>query len=79
VHISSWPGWDDKLVAEEIITLAIQINGKVRAEIVVAADVTADDAIAAAKADEKIAAQISGKDIKKEIYVPGRLVSLVVV
>ena len=79
VHISSWPGWDDKLVAEEIITLAIQVNGKVRAEIVVAADVTADDAIAAAKADEKIAAQISGKDIKKEIYVPGRLVSLVVV
>jgi leucyl-tRNA synthetase len=56
----------------------VQINGKVRSEIVVAADVSPKDAIDAAKADEKIAALIDGKDIKKEIYVPGRLVSLVV-
>jgi leucyl-tRNA synthetase len=78
IHISPWPGWDDKLVAEEVITLAVQINGKVRSEIVVAADISQQDAIAAAKADEKIAAQIAGKTIKQEIYVPGRLVSLVV-
>jgi leucyl-tRNA synthetase len=78
VHISRWPAWDEKLVTEEVITLAVQINGKVRSEIIVAADISEADAIAAAKADAKIAPQIEGKDIKKEIYVPGRLVSLVV-
>jgi leucyl-tRNA synthetase len=78
VHISRWPVWDEKLVTEEVITLAVQINGKVRSEIVVEAGISAQAAIAAAKADAKIAPQIEGKDIKKEIYVPGRLVSLVV-
>jgi leucyl-tRNA synthetase len=78
VHISRWPAWDEKLVTEEVITLAVQINGKVRSEIIVAADISEADAIAASKADAKIAPQIEGKDIKKEIYVPGRLVSLVV-
>jgi leucyl-tRNA synthetase len=78
VHIRRWPVWDEKLVTEEVITLAVQINGKVRSEIVVEAGISAQDAIAAAKADAKIAPQIEGKDIKKEIYVPGRLVSLVV-
>jgi leucyl-tRNA synthetase len=78
VHISSWPQWDDKLVAEEVITLAVQVNGKVRSEIVVSADVTEDEALAAAKADDKIISHLEGKRIKKEIYVPGRLVSLVI-
>ncbi len=78
IHISNWPLWDDKLVAEEVITLAVQVNGKVRSEIVVAADITEEDAIAAAKSDEKIATQIAGRPVKKAIYVPGRLVSLVI-
>jgi leucyl-tRNA synthetase len=78
VHVSNWPVWDEKLVAEEVITLAVQINGKVRSEIVVNADVTEEEAIKAAKEEGKIAAQIEGKTIKKTIYVPGRLVSLVV-
>jgi leucyl-tRNA synthetase len=77
VHISNWPVWDEKLVAEEVITLAVQINGKVRSEIVVPADVTEEDAVAAAKTDEKIASHIAGKTLKKAIYVPGRLVSLI--
>jgi leucyl-tRNA synthetase len=78
VHIASWPQWDEKLVAEEVITLAVQINGKVRSEIVVAADVSEAEAIEAAKADDKIAPYLEGKQLKKAIYVPGRLVSLVV-
>jgi leucyl-tRNA synthetase len=72
VHIASWPQWDEKLVAEEVITLAVQINGKVRSEIVVAADVSEAEAIEAAKADDKIAPYLEGKQIKKAIYVPGR-------
>jgi leucyl-tRNA synthetase len=78
VHISNWPQWDENLVAEEVITLAVQVNGKVRSEIIVPADITEKEAIAAAKADEGIIKHIEGKKIKKEIYVPGRLVSLVI-
>ena len=78
VHVTDWPAWDDNLVAEEFVTLAVQINGKVRSEILVNIDISEAEAIAAAKTDEKVASLIKGKDIKKEIYVPGRLVSLVV-
>jgi leucyl-tRNA synthetase len=78
VHISNWPQWDENLVAEEVITIAVQINGKVRSEIVVSADVAEAEAIAAAKDDEKIKSYLGDKKIKKEIYVPGRLVSLVI-
>lgn len=78
VHISPWPAWDDKLVSEEVITLAVQINGKVRSEIVVSADISEQDAIDTATQDEKITTYLKGKKIKKALYVPGRLVSLVV-
>ena len=56
----------------------MQLNGKVRAKMTVAADISADEAIAAAKANEKIAAEIAGKQVVKELYVKGRLVNLVV-
>ena len=78
VHIANWPEWDEKLVAEEVITLAVQVNGKVRAEIIVATDITEAEAIAAAKTDDRVAAHLKGKPLKKAIYVPGRLVSLVI-
>lgn len=78
VHLSQWPIWDEELIKEALITLAVQINGKVRGEILVDADIDEAAAIEAAKNDEKIAGYLAGKKIKKEIYVPGRLVSLVV-
>lgn len=78
VHVDTWPEWWDEYLVADTITIAIQINGKVRAEIEVAKDSPQEEVLKAAKADEKIAAQISGKEIKKEIYVPGRLVSLVI-
>ena len=56
----------------------VQINGKVKVKINVAADIEAADAIAVAKADEKIASEIAGKTIVKELYVKGRLVNIVV-
>jgi len=62
-----------------VMTLAVQINGKVRAEIVVAADVDEKAAVETAKTDEKVAEYLKGKTIKKVIYVPGRLISFVVV
>jgi leucyl-tRNA synthetase len=78
VHADTWPKWDEELVKEEMLTLAVQINGKVRAEVLVGADISEQDAINEAKKNVKIAEQIKGKEIKKAIYVPGRLVSLVV-
>lgn len=78
VHVSNWPIWDDKLVKDEMMTLAVQINGKVRSEIVVEAGISEAEALDAAKSDEKIAEHLKGGKITKEIYVPGRLVSFVV-
>ena len=78
IHVTDWPAWDDKLVTEEFITLAVQVNGKVRAEIMVEVGISEAEAIDAAKADARIAALLDGQTIKMQIYVPGRLVSLVV-
>ena len=78
VHISKWPAWDEALVAEDTLTVAVQINGKVRSEIMVAADANEADVLAVAKDDEKIAALLKGKTINKTIYVPGRLLSIVI-
>lgn len=78
VHVSQWPAWDESLIVDEMLTLAVQVNGSLRAEVVVAADINEEQAIEVAKQDDKIAALIKGKKIKKAIYVPGRLVSLVI-
>lgn len=58
--------------------IVVQVNGKIRARLTIPAAAQAADAIAAAKADEKIAAEIAGRQLVKELYVPGKLVNLVV-
>ena len=72
-----WPAYDESALAVDTITLAVQIAGKMRGTIEVPADVSEKAAIAAAKADPKIARYLEGKTIRREIYVPGRLVNLV--
>jgi leucyl-tRNA synthetase len=72
-----WPKYDEAKCMEDTIEIAVQVNGKVRARLNVAADIEKDAALSAAKAEEKIAAEISGKTIVKEIYVPGKLVNIV--
>ena len=73
-----WPVYDEEKCKENSIEIVAQINGKVRAKLVIPADIEADEAIALAKADEKIAEAIEGKTIVKELYVKGRLVNIVV-
>ena len=73
-----WPVYDEAKCKENSIEIVAQINGKVRAKLVIPADIEADEAIALAKADEKIAEAIDGKTIVKELYVKGRLVNIVV-
>ncbi len=75
---TSWPTYDEAKCVDNEIEIAVQINGKVREKLVVAADAEADEVIAAAKALDKIAEAISGMQIVKELYVKGRLVNIVV-
>ena len=73
-----WPKYDESKCKDDVIEIVVQVNGKVRARLCVAADIQKDDAIALAKAEDRIAAEISGKNVVKEIYVPGKLVNIVV-
>ncbi len=76
--VTQWPSFDEAKCVDDEIEIVVQLNGKVRAKLNVPADVEQADAIAMAKADEKIAAEIAGKTIVKELYVKGRLVNIVV-
>ena len=73
-----WPQFDEAKLARATMKIAIQVSGKLRGEIEVATDATEATILAAAKADEKVQPFIAGKALKKEIYIKGKLVSLVV-
>ncbi|HIS04421.1 MAG TPA: leucine--tRNA ligase [Candidatus Fimenecus stercoravium] len=73
-----WPDFDEAKCVDATIEIAVQVNGKLRSKLTVPADIAAADAIAAAKADEKTQTFLDGKTVVKEIYVPGKLVNLVV-
>ena len=74
----SWIDFDEAKCVDATIEIVAQVNGKIRAKLNIAADAAQDEVLALAKADEKVAAEISGKTIVKELYVPGRLVNIVV-
>jgi leucyl-tRNA synthetase len=73
-----WPSFDPAIAKEEEITLAVQVNGKVRGQITVAADADARTVLGAARANGKVLAHLEGKTVVKELVVPGRIVNFVV-
>ena len=73
---AGWPEFDAALAAEELLTLAVQVNGKLRGTIRVTRDISQDGALAAALAEPSIAKFVAGQPAKV-IYVPGRLINLV--
>ena len=75
---AAWPTYDEAKCVESTVEIALQVNGKIRDRIRVAADIAAPDAIAAARANEKVAAAVAGMQTVKELYVPGKLVNIVV-
>lgn len=77
VQQAQWPAWDEALTVDATITVAVQVNGKVRGEIVIAKDADADVVRELALSHENVAKFVTGEP-KKVIYVPGRLVSVVV-
>lgn len=78
VHVSTWPEYDPRYLVSDTMTIAIQVNGKLRGEQSVAADASEDDIVTAAKSNEKVAMHLDGKEVRKTIYVPGKLVNFVV-
>ena len=73
-----YPTADPSLLVEDTVELPVQVNGKVRGHISVAPDATPEVLEAAARADEKVAANLEGHDVVKVIAVPGRMVNFVV-
>lgn len=77
VNQASWPKYDEEKTKENNVEIVLQVMGKVRAKITVPVDMSKDEVLAAAKAEPKMAELLEGKEIKKEIYVPGKLVNFV--
>ena len=79
VHEASWPEYDEEKTKENTVEIVLQVMGKVRSRMTIPTDMAKEDVLAAAKEDAKIKELIDGKEIKKEIYVPGKLVNIVAV
>ena len=78
IFLAHWPKCDPKKIREETKTIAVQVNGKVRGTVELGVAATEAEAKALALADPKVSAAIAGKEIRKCIYVPGRIVNFVV-
>ncbi len=77
IHRQPWPEWDEELAKEEIITLVVQVDGKVRDRLQVPADISEEEAKKLALESSRVKRHTEGKEIKRVIYVPGRLVNVV--
>ena len=76
---AGWPECDKSKLVEDTIKVIFQVNGKYRGDALLPANVSKDDAIAAAKNHERVTAHVDGKTIKREIYVPGKIVNIVAI
>ena len=76
---ATWPTFDEAKTVDDTVEIVLQVMGKVRSRITIPVDMPKDEVIALAKEDEKIKELIDGKQIKKEIYVPGKLVNIVAI
>ena len=73
----AWPSYDEALTVADKITYPVQVNGKMRAQVSVSAEASKEEALAMAKADPKVQAQLEGKTLVREIFVPKRMINLV--
>jgi leucyl-tRNA synthetase len=80
VHKAGWPKYDNSLIVSDIVTIAIQVNGKVRSTLDIQSQVSSNEVEVTelAKKDEKVAKWLDGKAIKKVIFVPGKIINFVV-
>ena len=78
IAYSAWPVFDEAKCVDDVIEIAVQINGKLKGRITIPADADEKTALDAAKSDEKVANELNGKTVIKEIYVKGKIVNIVV-
>ena len=78
IQAAPWPSYDPALCVEDEIELPVQVNGKVRGRVTLAKDASEDDAVAAAREVANVAAQLEGKTVRKTVYVPGKILNLIV-
>ena len=78
IHLEKWPKYDPKLIIEEKVALVVQVNGKTRDVIKASGSLSEEEVRKLALASDKIKKHLVGKDVKKFIYVPGRLINLVI-
>ena len=78
LSLGQWPTYDEALTVSNTVEYAIQVNGKLKFTIVLPADVDKETAIKSALLDEKVAPAVEGKQIVKEIFVPGKIINVVV-
>lgn len=78
IHDAKWPEFDESMCKDDEIEIAVQINGKLKDRAVISADAAQDEVLELVKKNQKIAAELDGKSIVKEIYVKGKLVNIVV-
>jgi leucyl-tRNA synthetase len=75
---ATWPDWDEEKLKVAMVTLAVQVNGKLRSTLDVPVDIPKEEALAAARADERVARFMESGTLRREIYVPKRLINFVV-
>jgi leucyl-tRNA synthetase len=75
---TDWPTWDEEVLKEDEIEIAVQVMGKLRGTVTVAADAPKDAVLEAARSEENVARYLAEGTVRKEIFVPGRLVNFVV-
>jgi len=75
---SNWPNYDSELLKDDVINYIIQVNGKLRAQIEMLAEATEDEVISSAQKESSVVKWLEGKEVRKRIFVPGKLINFVV-
>ena len=78
IHLESYPEYDETMVVDEVVSIGVQINGKGRGVISISPTASEEEAVAAAKGEASVAKYLEGEEIKKVVYVPGRILNLVI-
>ena len=78
IHRQPFPSWDEALAADEVFTLVVQVNGKVRDKLEVPVGIPESEAQELAMASPRVQSFLDGKSVNKTVYVPGRLLNVVV-
>ncbi len=78
VHQQPWPSWDNRLAMDDRVEIAVQVNGRVREIISLPLDASQDEALNLAQAQSKVASYLEGHSIQKIVYIPGKILNIVV-